>query len=87
MITIEKVAIKYKGKVYSLPKPNRHHNVIKLIYDETGKPIDGTDIQGFIDSENNFLNRKDALIVAKKTNQILDLNNIRANELFSEDLW
>lgn len=28
---ITHVAIKYNGKVYSLPKPNRHHHVIRMI--------------------------------------------------------
>lgn len=76
------VAIQYEGETYSLPAPNRHHHVIRLI-----GGIHGPDIQGFLDDEGNFLNRKDALRVALDAGQVLDPANIRANRLFSEDLW
>lgn len=33
---ITHVAIRYKNKIYSLPKPNRHFHLINLIHKETG---------------------------------------------------
>lgn len=80
--TITHVAIKYNGKVYSLPKPNRHHHVIRMI-----GGISGPDTQGFLDSNGNFLDRFEALEVALSAGQVIDTNNIRASRLFSEDLW
>jgi len=79
---ITHVAIKYDGKVYSLPRPNRHHHVIRLI-----GGIHGSDMQGFLDNEGNFLDRFEALQVALSAGQVIDPVNIRAHRLFSEDLW
>lgn len=84
---ITHVAIIYEGKTYSLPKPNRHHHIIRMIYEENGIGIDGEDIQGFLDDSGAFLGRKKALEHALKHNQVLDPKSIRAGILFSEDLW
>ncbi len=85
---ITHVAIKYEGKVWSLPPPNRHCHVIwdicaKLEINQIGDDEE----QGFLDHEGNFLNREKALEVALANNQVKDPNNILANQLFSEDLW
>ena len=90
MKTITHVAIKYKGEVHSLPAPNRHHNVIwmlckKFPEEDNFNQIGNT--QGFLDSEGNFLDRYDALEVARAAGQIKDVRNIRADRLFSEDVW
>jgi hypothetical protein len=82
------VAVKYDGKVWSLPKPNRHHNVIRHIATETGTGINGPDVQGFITNNGEFLNRKAAMALAAVNGQL----NRRPGgypepELYSEDLW
>lgn len=83
---ITQVAIRYKGKIYSLPAPLRHYHVISVIcYDSDRIVVD--DEQGFLDDDGNFLNRVDALEHALKNNQVKDPDNIRAGQLFSEDLW
>lgn len=90
MNVITHVAIVYKDKTYSLPAPNRHHNVIHVIAEENGVGIRGTDIQGFLDSEGNFLDREQAFILASKNGQLkrrTGPNHYQGNELFSEDLW
>lgn len=86
---IAAVAICYRGKVWTLPPPARHHNVIRLIADETGEThIDCRDrAQGFIDTEGRYLDRFQALAVALANKQVLDENDIRAGRLFSEDVW
>lgn len=43
--------------------------------------------QGFLDDEGNYLNRFEALDHALANHQVIDPSNIRANRLFSEDLW
>jgi len=83
---IEGVAIKYKGKTYKLPKPNRHHDLINLIYQETGEPVYESE-QGFYDNFGYFLNRKDALFFALQSGQVLDIIKLHGNVLFSENLW
>lgn len=83
------VAIRFRGKVWSLPEPNRHHNVIRLVANETGAAhIDcrGED-QGFLDADGRYLTRPQALVSALCNKQVLDENDIRGGQLYSEDLW
>lgn len=80
---ITHVAIKYDGKVYSLPNPYRHHDVIRLI-----GGIAGPDIQGFLTSSGEFLNRRQAYTYAQEHNQLKRRpGGYNGNQLFSEDLW
>ena len=89
---ITHVAVKYRGKIYSLPSPNRHHHVIWKIAEENGLTPDNppTGIygknQGFLDEEGNYLTRKQAHKIALESGQALPSAKIR-DELFSEDLW
>lgn len=85
---ITHVAIKYDGKVHSLPEPNRHHNVIRMIAEENGVGIKGPDVQGFLDSHGRFLNRREAMRLAAASGQInRGEGGYQGPELFSEDLW
>lgn len=47
----------------------------------------GDNEQGFLTSKNRFVSREEALQIALKENQVLDLKEIRGNRLFSEDLY
>ena len=82
---ITHVAIKDKNdKIWSLPKPNRHHNIIHLIHLETGdrkKAIEilSQHIQGFINDKGNFLTREEAWLE--------EFPNTIPKELFSENIW
>lgn len=84
---IASVAIKYEGEIYVQPRPCRHHHVIREVAKINGVGISGSEIQGFITNAGRFVNRKEALQIALAANQVLDPANIRANQLFSEDLW
>lgn len=84
---ITHVAIRFQGVVYSLPPPNRHHHVIRLIVEQTGVDSVDNDEQGFLDESGRFLSRRQALVSARLFGQIKDESQIRAGRLFSEDLW
>ena len=86
---ITHVAMRFEGKVYSLPAPNRHHHLIRLIVEETGAEYVDTlgDDQGFLDESGQYLTRRQALVSALINGQVKDEKNIRAGQLFSEDLW
>ena len=86
---ITHVAIRFGGEMYSLPAPNRHHHIIWHIADKLCiNNVDASeDDQGFLDEDGNYLTREQALERALETNQVKDINNIRAGILFSEDLW
>ena len=81
---ITHVAImRYSGEVFSLPPPNRHHNVLWLIAE---RQVEG-DEQGFLRHDGVFLNRKAALLEAQKCNQLLPRATHPGGQLYSEDVW
>lgn len=86
-IMIVGVAIRStRGVVFSLPQPNRHHDVIRAIVERTKKHVPYTWKQGFVDEDDKFYTRNQASRHAKKCGQISD-NRFHRTELFSEDLW
>lgn len=87
---ITHVAIRFQGKVWSLPAPNRHHDVIRLIVAETGvKTVDAReDDQGFLINGEQYARRKPALRIALQAGQCkADCLGARLGKLFSEDVW
>lgn len=79
------VAILYKKKMYMLPSPNRHHNVIRMI-----GGIKGPHTEGFYDEDGKFLPRSEAFIRAKKNGQLNRRPGdqyYQGDNLYSEDLW
>lgn len=81
------VAVRYNGKVYSLPRPNRHHDVLRVIHQETGDwTIDAHgDDQGFLDENGTYYRRAPALIHAITCGQIKE--GKWGTQLYSEDVW
>lgn len=83
------VAIRFRGVVYSLPAPNRHHDVIAKIIreaDDVHAHTSGDD-QGFLDASGRYLTRQQALVSAKINNQLINGTSVQPNLLFSEDVW
>ncbi len=91
MITITHVAIRFNGVIYSLPKPNRHNDVIRHIIDTVPgvKYVDcyGDD-QGFLTSEGVYVRRKPAIRIANNAGQLLERSVAhKCGILTSEDIW
>ncbi len=88
------VAIRFQGTVWSLPRPYRHHHIIRMIIYLDGMYGDGdithvdanSDDQGFLDESGRYLNRKQALVNAELNEQIKN-GKIIGGVLTSEDLW
>lgn len=77
-------AIKQGGIVYSVPRPGRHHHVIKHMVDcGIEPPIFGE--QGFLTEDGTFVDREEARRIAIEAGQVVNPDHPR--ELFSEDLW
>lgn len=79
-------AVKKGNKVYALPAPARHADVLNYMENampNVVEPIDGQ--QGFIDSDKGFVGRKKAANIALREGHITKL--MSPPELFSEDLW
>ena len=87
---ITHVAIRYQGKVYSLPPPNRHHDMIRLIVAETGiKYVDARDDdQGFLIDGETYCRRRAALRIACAVGQLKPgCMGAKLGRLYSEDVW
>lgn len=84
MTTITHVAIVLDGTTHSLPAPNRHHHVIRVIKN-LGILKQARGIQGFLTEDGVFVDRETAAKIAMQAGQVTKL--IDQPELCSEDLW
>jgi hypothetical protein len=76
------VAVRVGLLVWSLPRPSRHHHVLKVLHAQ-GVPCDGD--RGFVDAKGRFLTREQALVAARACGQIGA--GVIGGVLTSEDLW
>ena len=85
-IRVVAAAVNHEGKVWTLPAPARHHNVLRYMVEHGVKtPIRaGTEDQGFVRSDGKFVSRSAALRIARQADQVGDLIG---SILTSEDLW
>lgn len=76
------------GKIYY---GHRHNHCLQAMNDNLSWYMNRQEIskletiQGFITSNNRFVGRKEAMIIAKETNQII--SNSNSDKLYSEDLY
>ena len=63
----------------------RHHNIIGIV-DIFGKNTTRRNVQGFVTSDDRFVNRKDALSIALEAGQTTT-DQIEFEILFSEDIY
>lgn len=80
------VAIKHSdGRIFQLPRPFRHHHVIKVMAQVCELPTPITGEQGFVTEEGLFIDRRlaaDLALIAEIVEELIDPPN-----LCSEDLW
>lgn len=85
MIHIISAAVTVHGLVISLPKPNRHWNILHKMPEKFSKLVKPSE-QGFLTNEGTFVGREAGKIIARNANQLLPTHSPN-KELFSEDLW
>ena len=74
------------GQPISLPKPNRHHHVIRHMCEHLGyEHVPASLEQGFLLKDGSFVRRLPAARIAVATGQIEELK--WPPQLYSEDLW
>jgi hypothetical protein len=75
--------------VFSLPRPNRHHNLFAPLLMAQGWSTIPEHEQGFVDSQGVWLGRRAAFLRAKRNQQLIlrKAHQYNGPELFSEDLW
>lgn len=72
---------------------HRHNHCIEAMNGELSWTMNRQEImqveniQGFITSENRFVDREEGLQIALVNDQVKDITQIRGNRLFSEDLY
>lgn len=88
MREITHVAIRFDGIVWSMERPYRHHHVIRTIVEATGRRyVDAAErAQGFLDSAGRFLDRFEALEVARAAGQLREDVPVQ-DRLYSENVW
>ena len=67
----------------------RHYNCLYQMMAISGlyQHQAGEEVQGFLTNKNRFVNRQEALEIALKENQVIDLDQIHGRQLYSEDLY
>jgi len=89
-IKITHVAVKTPKEIWSLPRSNRHQDVLRLM-SRFGVRDYGKETEGFVDENGKFLNRREAFTLACATGQLNRFNHppnhYNGDELYSEDLW
>lgn len=78
-------AILQDGVIHYCPRPCRHHHVIWAHYQAAGESFGENQVQGFLASDGQFLNRQQARALAIENGQCPTPEHPR--DLFSEDLW
>ena len=92
-------AIQFEGKVWTVPRPGRHHDVIRHIIDSTPglQTVGGR--QGFIagqgGDQGRFVDRREARKIAEAAGQLIagrrDNDGVpyvaQDDQLYSEDVW
>ena len=73
------------GQVYQVPKPGRHHDVLRKMRLMGLAPVNGF-TQGFVLSDGRFVDRVEAKAIAIAAVQLLERAS-GSRDLFSEDLW
>lgn len=80
-------AIHHAGISFSVPPPQRHHNVAQLMFG-LGLPTDAQRYQGFLTNRGRFVDRFEAAKIARAAQQVGSQKRTDPQgELFSEDLW
>jgi hypothetical protein len=78
------VALRFRGITFSMPPPNRHHNLINSLY-TLGVTKEVNQEQGFLLSNGHFCDRVVGAEVALHSGQCQSI--ISPPWLTSEDLW
>lgn len=86
MEKIERAAIWHKGLVYSVRRPGRHDDVIRVMAKRPNHKAADTRHQGFTTDAGRFVDRKEALVIARIANQVIEKHG-NPLELYSEDVW
>jgi hypothetical protein len=72
--------------IFSMPRPNRHHHILQAAFPAGETPPPYPLYQGFLTTTGRFVDRFDAMVIAREAGDFKD-GDPKRPELFSEDLW
>ncbi len=84
------IQITETGKIYY---GHRHNHCLEAMNGELSWEMNRKEIrkventQGFVTTKGRFVDRKEALKIAFKNNQVISVSEIRGDSLYSEDLY
>jgi hypothetical protein len=84
--TVVAAACLRNGLIYSVPRPGRHGDIIRLMCDNGCEAPIIRSKQGFISSDGRFLTRREAFVLACRSGQLQE-DEKKDAILVSEDLW
>lgn len=93
--TVKQAALRFRGVVWTLPRPARHCHILHALHAVLGwngetrrierLPDEEQLEQGFVTSDDEFVTRRQAAAIAQATGQLPALH--WPPDLYSEDLW
>ncbi len=86
-LQVDAVAINQNDKIYTLPPPARHPDLMKYMVMELQCQMPVRGEQGFVLSDSSFATRERAAEVALTAGQCVMPLFYHGKELHSEDLW
>ena len=82
---VDRAAVVLDGEVWHLPRPARHHHILRALDNVLpGRAIEAHE-QGFVTSHGRYIGREEAAQIAMVTGQVSKL--MAPPDLYSEDLW
>lgn len=93
---ITEAAILDGDRLFTVPRPGRHHNVMLHMHDNYGYTNIHHVLQGFVTTSGRFVEREEAHRIAKAAGQLIpraggyakgEINDQEGTHLFSEDVW
>jgi hypothetical protein len=85
-VRVERAAIKLGDRVFHVPRPGRHHDVIRSMVQRHGVKPPVCGVQGFMLTDHTFVDRMDALRIALDCGQV-ERHKARSMGLDSADVW
>ncbi|RVH56225.1 DUF4031 domain-containing protein [Sinorhizobium meliloti] len=83
---IVSAAVRYHGVTFSVPRPGRHDDVLRPLYQlSAAAAVNGE--EGFLTRTGHFLDRREAKRLAVETGQFRKSARPETDELCTEDLW
>lgn len=89
---IVSAAVQWHGLTVSLPRPARHGDILRMLFDREQRSrgmvtLVGPHEEGFLTNRGEFVDRSAARLIAVNSGQMGSKTGVNERMLFTEDLW